>query len=199
MMASNSQHKKLFAVLLGGRAQGCHLELHDIVFVVDNSLEAAYPKLVTKWFGDYKRVHIDSSIELDVVDGYAISLSKEPPVAAAESKFLYCVNFGGYRAGFFGELHEVKFYVGGSKKEIVARARDELCVGTLQQHCDDNIVIGGLGAYKDVDDAIPVGCVDDYYIHLTPTDRVSQLKVESSYRRLDVPEIMAQVEASAVK
>jgi len=36
---------KLFAVLLGGRAEGCNTELHDVVFVVDPSLEEAYLKL----------------------------------------------------------------------------------------------------------------------------------------------------------
>ena len=46
-----AMHKKLFAVLLGGRTQGCHLELHDLVFVVGSSLEESYPRLLTKWFG----------------------------------------------------------------------------------------------------------------------------------------------------
>ncbi len=55
---------KLFAVLLGGRATGCHIELHDVVFIVGNSLEETYPRLVHKWFGHHKRLHVDSSVEL---------------------------------------------------------------------------------------------------------------------------------------
>ena len=56
---------KLFAVVLGGRADGCNTELHDVVFVVGKSLEESYPQLIDKWFGNKKRLHIDSSIELD--------------------------------------------------------------------------------------------------------------------------------------
>ena len=58
-----------------------------------------------------------------------------------QEKSIYCVNFGGYQKETFGELHEVNFYVGSNKREIVQRARKDLCVGTLQQHCDDNLVV----------------------------------------------------------
>ncbi len=185
--------KKLFVVLLGGRAQGCHIELHDLVFIVGNSLEETYPRLVKKWFGIQKSLHIDSSIELDIIDGYKISLLNKLPTSSANPELLYCVNFGGYQTGFLGELHEIKFYVGNTKKGIIKRAKDELCVNTLQQHCDDNLVVGGADCYKDVDDVITIGCVDGYYLYLTPTTDSSSAKVESSYRRLDVPHIISKV------
>lgn len=188
--------KKLFAVLLGGKTQNCNIELHDLVFVVGSSLEETYPKLVNKWFGTtHKKLHVDSSLELDIVDGYRISLSSSAPasLSIAPPKLLHCVNFGGYQAGFFGELHEVKFYVDNSKKDIIKRAKQQLCVGTLQQHCDDNFVIGGTDTAKDVDDVITVGCVDGYHIHLTPTTAQSDKPILSHYRRLDVPSVLAKV------
>lgn len=185
--------KKLFAVILGGRAPGCHIELHDIVFVTGDSLEEAQPRLVNKWFGQKKRLHIDSSIELDIVDGYKISLSNDLPTSE-EQKLLHCVNFGGYRENFLGELHEIKFYVGSNKKDIVKRAKTELCVGTIQQHCDDNLIVGEQ-TEQDVDDVFTVGCVDGYYLHLTPTTETSTQQVASSYRRLDVPRILEQADA----
>ncbi len=56
---------KPFAVLLGGRAVGCHIALHDVVFEIGNSLEETYPILVNKWFGQsYKSLHVDASVEL---------------------------------------------------------------------------------------------------------------------------------------
>ena len=186
--------KKLFAVLLGGRAQGCHIELHDIVFAVGHSLEETYPQLVTKWFGLVKGLHVDASVELDIIDGYKVSLSREvPSPLRTENKLLYCVNFGGYIPGAFSELHEVNFYVGNSKKEIVKRAKTDLCVGAFQQHCDDNLVVGGRNARKDVDDIITISCVDDYFINLTPTTEPTNLKIEASYRRLDVSDIIKSI------
>ena len=100
--AIDAMNEKLFAVLLGGRTEGCHIEAHDIVFIVGPSIEETYPRLVTKWFGTtHKSLHVDSSVELDIVDGYKISLSTEPNSMGHSSKYLYCVNFGGYQNGFF--------------------------------------------------------------------------------------------------
>jgi hypothetical protein len=50
---------KLFAVYLGGRAAGCMIETHDVVFVVGHSLEETYPQLIKKWFGIPEQLHID--------------------------------------------------------------------------------------------------------------------------------------------
>jgi len=55
---------KLYAVMLGGYAKGCNIELHDIVFVIVNSLEETYPLLLKKWFGIERILHIDAAIEL---------------------------------------------------------------------------------------------------------------------------------------
>ena len=94
---------------------------------------------------------------------------------------------------FFGENHEVNFYVGDSKKNIVKKAKADLCVGDLQQHCDDNFVVGGTGTHKYVDDIVTLGCVDGYYIHLTETTEQSTSQITSCYRRLDVPDILSKV------
>ncbi len=175
---------KLFAVVLGGRAQGCNIELHDVVFIAGNSLEESYPRLVNKWFGVTKRLHIDSTIELSRVDGHEIILCNEKP--DNRGKRLYFVNFGGYREGHFGEIHEARFYVANTKSAALARAKQELGLGLSEPHCDDNV---------DIDDIFAVDEVDQCYIQLLPSDVQEQIQVDSRYRRLDVPEIVAQAEA----
>ena len=70
---------RLFAIHLGGRADGCNTELHDTVFVVGESLESTYQQLAQKWFGNKQQLHIDSSVELNHVDGYDIYLSTQKP------------------------------------------------------------------------------------------------------------------------
>ena len=86
--------KKLFAVYLGGRALKCNTELHDVVFVVGETIEDTYEQLMNKWFGTPKGLHLDSWIELQVIDGYRISLSTTEP---ASTKKLFFINLGGYR------------------------------------------------------------------------------------------------------
>ena len=131
---------KLFAVMLGGRAPGCNTELHDVVFVVGKTIEETYPKLVAKWFGDKKRLHIDVIAEVKVVDGHEIKLSKEKTLLRPMEK-LFFINYGGYEAGLFGEKHTVKFYVGVDPKAIAQRAKQELAGQWLQPHCDDNLSV----------------------------------------------------------
>jgi hypothetical protein len=170
---------KLYSVVLGGRAEGCNTELHDVVFAVGESIRKTFPTLVNKWFGIKKRLHLDSYIELNYADGYNIIVSKEQKI---ESKKLYFVNFGAYKDGYFGEVHDTGFYVGTSENEILMRAKQELCVNGIESHCDDNIAI---------DDVIEINLIDQYYLHFLPAER-KDIKIISDYQRLDLPEILDQ-------
>jgi hypothetical protein len=102
MTSANQTGKKLFAVYLGGRAPRCNTELHDVVFMAGESVEASYERLMDKWFGDPLRLHIDSWVELKAVDGYRISLQPYPPAGGNK---LFFINLGAYLPGQFTELH----------------------------------------------------------------------------------------------
>lgn len=173
---------KLFAVLLGGRAQGCTMELHDVVFVAGDSLQATYTQLINQWFGISKDLHIDAYIDLSQVDGHAVRLSKDQP--PANQKKLFFVNMGGYRQGYFGEMHEITFFVAETSAEVKERAKKELGLSLLQAHCDDNVLI---------DDIFTVEKTGDYYLHVTPVAASASLPVVTEYILLDAPEIMAMV------
>lgn len=180
---------KLFAVLLGGRAPGCHIELHDVVFVVGSSLEETYPILVNKWFGQMtKSLHVDASVELKHIDGHEIVLS-DKPAKNNQGKSLYFVNFGGYKPDYFGEVHEINFYVCTSKAEAVAKAKKALCLSLHQQHCDDNLLIEEL-----IDDINVIEKIDQYYLHLNPTVLPQSLAVQAHYRKLNLPDIVEKAE-----
>ena len=166
---------KLFAVLLGGRADGCNIELHDVVFTVAESLETSYQDLIKKWFGNNKRFHIDSSIELQQADGYDIQLKQEKP--EDHSLKLFFVNFGAYKPGVFAEIHQSTFYVAESKNAALQRAKAELCLGLEEIHCDDNII---------VDDIFAIECVNDYYIHFEKAYEHKPLNVISAYQKIKV-------------
>ncbi|TMP75662.1 DUF1543 domain-containing protein, partial [Pseudoalteromonas phenolica] len=85
---------KLFVVYLGGRIQGCHIEMHDVRFVAANTIEEAYPKLKQQWVGDKSSVHMDSYTIIEHAEGYAIELTEE---RVEQAEHLYFVNLGGYK------------------------------------------------------------------------------------------------------
>lgn len=173
---------KLFAVYLGGRAPRCNTELHDVVFVVGASIEETYEQLMDLWFGTPLGLHIDSWMELDVVDGHKVSLTKEP---TQSNKKLFFVNLGAYRPGEFSELHANAILVAEDEKEIKSRAKTELLVGMSAVHTDDLF---------DVDDCIEVSRVAGYHIRLEPTGEPSTLVPINGYQIIPKPVVASYLE-----
>jgi len=170
--------KRLFAVYLGGRAPRCNTELHDVVFVAGESIEACYERLMDKWFGDPLRLHVDSWLELEVVDGYRISLQ---PQASVQDKKLYFINLGAYLPGQFTEVHANAFIVASNEKEVKQRAKSELLQGAQSVHKDD---------LYDIDDCLELAEVDGQHIHLEPTMEKVMLNPHNGYYVIP-PEIVA--------
>jgi hypothetical protein len=148
---------KLFAVMLGGTAQGANTELHDTVFAVGPTIESTYEQLMAQWFGALRGVHIDSWLPLEVVDGHRVALRPEAP-AAGEPK-LWFVNLGAYRHGRFGELHEVAFLAAGDAETAKSRARAALLAGEHEPHTDD---------LHEIDDILQVTGGAGLHVHLAP-------------------------------
>jgi len=86
---------QLWMAVLGGRAAGCHIELHDVRFVAGPSIEATLPELRRQWFGRREGLHLDAYLAVRAVDGYAVSLGREPSAPRLER--LWFVNLGAYR------------------------------------------------------------------------------------------------------
>jgi hypothetical protein len=161
--------KKLLAVYLGGRADRCNTELHDVVFVVGESIEATYDQLMNKWFGDPLRLHVDSWMELNLVDGHRISLAAS---SGENGKKLYFVNLGAYQPGQFTELHANAFLVASSAAEVKQRAKSHLLQGALSVHTDD---------VYDVDDCLEIAEVNGLHVHLESTSDASVLDPQNGY------------------
>ena len=161
---------KLFSVFLGGRANNCNTELHDVVFTIGEKIEDTYLDLLGKWFGLPDRLHIDSWVDLNTVEGYKIYLSKEKKIS---NKKLYFVNLGAYEKNKFEELHESRFMVDTNKVNVKKRAKKLLLVGKEQVHLDD---------LYDVDDCIEINKVSGYYINLEKTSTPNNLKFNNGYK-----------------
>ena len=160
---------KLFAVYLGGRAPKCNTELHDVVFVVGDSVEATYHALMDKWFGNPLLLHLDSWVELRIVDHFQITLRKDPP---AQAKTLFFINMGAYVPGQFTELHANAFVIAESEAEVKRRAKKELLPGTDSLHTDD---------LYDIDDCLEIGEVDGWQIELTETTQTQAFEPHNGY------------------
>lgn len=161
--------QKLFAVYLGGRVPKANTELHDVVFATGARIEDTYPQLLEKWFGNPVGLHLDSWLELDVVDGYRVSLGGAPDAGGMK---LFFVNLGAYDDNFT-ELHANGFYVAASAAEAKDRA--------LVQHFTGDYGLPHKDDLHDIDDCIALDTVDGLRVTLTKTGETSANKPSNGY------------------
>jgi hypothetical protein len=171
---------KLFAVYLGGRAPRASIELHDMVFVAGGSIEDCHEQILDRWFGSPGHVHIDSWLELDIVDGWKIELSK---TRSRQKEKLFFVNLGAYNGSDFTELHAVSFHVAGEAPQAKAAAMARhFITGVTEPHKDDLV---------DVDDCIAIDGVNGLCVRLSRTNAVSPHKPSNAYQAIPKPVIAA--------
>lgn len=145
----------LFVVMLGGKHPRAKIEVHDVVFAVADSLEAAYPQLRQDWFGSTAGLHIDAWMQVAGVEGWRVELSPLAPLADAPR--LYFINLGGYQAQAFGEAHHYILVVAKNSHEAKSKGKRHMLKHWAKPHTD---------ALIDVDDCLPIDLVSGRYIHL---------------------------------
>ena len=77
---------ELYLFYVGGNAGKSNIEVHDIQFVVAESVEAAIPHLQAAWFGDADKLHLDGYQIVRWVGGYDVQLQ---PTRSAAAQKLY--------------------------------------------------------------------------------------------------------------
>jgi len=167
---------QLFLVVLGGRIEGCHIELHDVRFVVGTSIEDTLPQLRQQWFGRRRGLHIDSWLAVRTVAGWRVELRSGP---SAGPERLWFVNRGGYDPSQLAEQHAFGLVVASSAPAAKARARSLPVPGGVQPHTDD---------LHAIDDCLPITLLEGWHVHLIADPLTpSQPLVPDwfGYRRID--------------
>ena len=146
---------KLFMAVLGGSCGNSNIEVHDIRFVVGETIDHCLGRLRSEWYGDAKGLHLDSYTEVQAVDGFRVSIStKAPP---PDSPTLFFVNVGGYLPGKYLEFHDVGLYGCATAQEAKSLALGQLLCDHEESHKDD---------LYDVDNCIEIDLLGRYYVCL---------------------------------
>ena len=177
-----ADHAQLFLVVLGGRTATSHIELHDVRFVAGACIDDTIPELRQQWFGRREGLHLDSYMAVRAIDGWTVSLAREP--AEPRPERLWFVNLGAYRPDSLAELHHFGLVVARSSQAAKAAAKRQWLAGALQQHKDDLCA---------VDDCLAIEQLEllggeRWYVQLHPhPEGVRQPQVPDwfGYRRID--------------
>jgi hypothetical protein len=152
----------LHLVVLGGRTATSHIELHDVRFVAGTTIDDTIPELKRQWFGRREGLHLDTFMAVRAVDGWAVSLGREP--GAPRPERLWFVNLGAYRPDCLAELHHFGLVVARSPQAAKAAAKRQWLAGALLQHKDDLCAVDDCLAIEQLE--LLGG--DRWHVQLTP-------------------------------
>ncbi len=163
---------KLFAIYIGGAHEKSLIELHDMRFVVAESIENTYPALKKSWWGTPESLHLDAWGALHHVDGYDIHLKTQPAIDAQQQ--LYFLNLGGYDHKQFTELHKNIFVVAENAIEAKKKALNQ-AVGWEVPHKDYQF---------EVEKIVSVDTLladQNFFIHLVPSQQTIPFEFTCKY------------------
>lgn len=163
---------KLYMIYIGGSCGSSNIEVHDVIFACGESIEETYPQVRDQWFGNPTNLHIDSSLEVNSVDGYAVSLGA---TQSNQNLKLFFVQTGGYQKGVFGELHGYELLIAENKEDAKLKVKERFYSSLESPHQDSLI---------EIDNVIPITTVDGYSIILTKTTPKNENKLTSRYTPL---------------
>jgi hypothetical protein len=164
---------KLFAFYLGGKVQGCNIEMHDVVFIVGKSNEDVLPQVKQKWIGTEKSLHVDSFVVLENIDSHDIKVTNQK--TDNNGLGLYFVNLGSYTKDKFGENHFMNFCVAKSRSEAIEITRKTIPQSEDMMH-GDNI--------DHIDDCIRLDSIDNYHVELKQSINKSNLISTNGYQKI---------------
>lgn len=173
---------KLFVIYIGGSTKTSLIELHDMRFVVAQSIEETYAVLRKTWWGTAESLHLDAWGELVYADGYDIAIQPKIKVAPVHEK-LYFLNLGGYDSKQFTELHRNVFIIAQDKQAAKIKAKAQIEQWEVP-HTDSNF---------EVENIISVGeCLErsGYELVLTKTGNPKPFVFTCKYTPIGIrPEI----------
>jgi hypothetical protein len=158
----------LHMVLLGGNHPNAKIEVHDVVFIHTDDIHQSYDKLRELWFGDKKRVHIDSWMAVHGVDGFCIELRDTPQSTELR---LFFINLGGYIPDQFGEEHRYLLVAADNELDAKTSAKQRILSLWDKPHKDN---------LYDVDHCLQLDKVDGLFIHLVK-GAYPETKVKNEY------------------
>lgn len=149
----------LYVVLLGGKHAKANIEVHDVIPVVSQNIQSAFPYLQEQWFGLKQYVHVDAWMKINGVSyqgkNYQVKIQDKPN--PNQDLNLYLINLGAYLPEQFGEIH--KYLVVAGKDSADARTQGKLAIETtwFKPHTD---------AIIEVDDCLKLQMLNQKFIHL---------------------------------
>lgn len=162
----------LFAIYIGGSHKQSLIEVHDIRFVIANSIKDTYQSLRQSWWGEPSSLHIDAWGKLTSIKDYKICLAKQRQFDSNDN--LYFVNLGGYDPQQFTELHKNTFVIASDAISAKKKAMQQV-EQWMTPHRDN---IYEVDALFNLSEHV---ALDNYYLHIFADEESKQFEFVCHY------------------
>ena len=143
--------------------------MHDVRWVLGESIEDTFPELRKQWIGKTNGLHIDSYKRIQYVDGYKIAISKSNKdnsmTTQSADQSLWFVNLGGYDPTKMYEEHEFTLVVAKEAIEAKKKARMNWISNLKNKHNDD---FSSIRNFEQIDDVHSIKKIKNWEIKLIP-------------------------------
>ncbi len=134
--------KNIFIVVLGGRKNKSNIELHDVRWVIGETIGDTFDQLRREWFGDRNGLHIDSYIKVKFIDGFFVRVREKvnkrfDSFDNDENERLWFINLGGYSPNNLVEYHNFQLLIAKTKKDARNKAMRRISDKYELGHIDD--------------------------------------------------------------
>lgn len=170
--------KKLFGIYIGGAHEKSIIELHDMRFVVADSIEDTYEELKNTWWGTPESLHLDAWGVVRWADGYEVHIKDIP--SDDNTNKLFFVNLGGYDRHQFTELHKNVFVVAENSSKAKVKALRQI-LDWESHHRDYQLEIDNITCINNLTDT------ENFYIHLVPTSEEIPFEFTCKYTPIGQP------------
>lgn len=161
-------------ISLGGKVKGANIEVHDVQFAAAEGIDDTIELVKASWYGEEKKLHMDSFKKITGADGYRVEVVKHDP---KEEKKLFFLHVGGYDKDMTQEMHRAQFVVAETPEEAKKRGFKEAEDFGENGHVDQVVY---------VQECILAEDGEKYFISLQKSGEEFNMKPDwFGYRRLD--------------
>jgi len=176
-------------MLLGCKPDGRNTEQHDLFFGIGKKLSDVKKDIVDFWKEANGKIHVDAWREVQLVDGYKISVEARNNDLEKNRDRLFFINLGGYRQNEFEEFHYKMLTVANDKGTAIQKAKQTAFYKHTgfqgaTSHIDDKYGIDVDDVYE-IEDVLPKHIKNQFRIQVTPTTNPKEDEMHLGYLKLD--------------
>ena len=178
-------------ILVGCSPAGRHTEQHDVFFGIAKNIRELLPEVVAFWPEAKGKVHLDAWREVNMVDGYAVTVVEKNNLGSGAQ--LFFINLGGYKKNEFEEFHYKMLVAANDKSQAISQSKKTAFYRHTgfkgaNSHIDDKYGVD-VDDIHSMNEILPAQSKEKYSLQLIRSEgEIIEDEIHLGYFRIDNPD-----------